>query len=89
MQVPDGEVSGHCKQEDGQEEQKDQHCGLEVQDVVVEYLAGKVQEVVSDFLPDLKNGDALDCPEHADHAQHVGQKYKLFGEYLEEFQAYY
>jgi hypothetical protein len=35
----------------------------------------------------LENGDALDYPEHADDAQHLGQKFELFGEYLEEFQA--
>jgi len=53
----------------------------------VEHLASKIWEEGSDFLQDLKNGDALDYPEHADYAQHVGQKYELFGEYLEEFQA--
>jgi hypothetical protein len=39
MQMEDSEVSDHCKQEVGQEQQKDLHCGLEMQEVVVEYLA--------------------------------------------------
>ena len=55
--------------------------------MVVEYLASKIWEEGSDFLQDLENGDALDYPKHADCAQHVGQKFLLFGECLEEFQA--
>jgi hypothetical protein len=70
-----------------QEQQMDLHCDLEVQQVVVEYLASKIWEEAADFLQDLETGDALDYPKHADLAQPVGQKYELFGEYLEEFQA--
>ena len=55
--------------------------------MAVEYLASKIWEEASDFLQDLGNGDALDYPEHADDAQHPGQKFELFEEYLEEFQA--
>ena len=60
---------------------------MEVQEVVVEHLENIIWEEDPDFLQKLENGDALDCPEHAAHAQHVGQKFELFGEYLEEFQA--
>ena len=87
MWVQDREMSDHYKQQLAQEQQKDLDCGLEVQEVVVEHLASKIWGEVSDFLQDLQNGGALDYPEHAAHAQHIGQKFELFGEYLEGFQA--
>jgi hypothetical protein len=58
---------------------------LEGLEVVQEYLANKTWEEEFDLPQDLECSDALDYPEHADHAQHVEQQFRLFGEYLEEF----
>ena len=65
----------------------DLHCRFEVQKVVVEDLANVIWEEDPDFLLSLKNGDAVDYPEHADYVQYHGQLFELFEEYLEGFQA--
>ena len=50
------------KSQVAQEQQKDLHCGLKVQKVVVQYLASYIWEEQCDFLQNLENGDGVDYP---------------------------